>query len=223
MEAGSQPRHLREDGIPAPDPDQVGEPSDHVGRRLHAILEIPFLLVTALTIAVLVKTFLIQPFYIDSGSMEPTIIPQDRVMAWKAPLDGPEPERTDIIVFPDPRFPAPVENPLETVTRHVAEALGIPVGHDDLIKRVVATGGETVEIRDQAVIIDGVPIDEPYISPGPRMPDFGPITVPPGEIFVMGDNRGNSVDSRRFGTVPVDRIIGVAVVRIWPLDRIGGL
>ncbi|MPZ53020.1 MAG: signal peptidase I [Acidimicrobiia bacterium] len=225
VDSGERARHLRpeESEPPHADPPEETDGAEDRKRGLPAIIELPLLLITALTIAVLVKTFLIQPFYIDSGSMEPTIIPQDRVMAWKSPFDGPEPERGDIIVFPDPRFPAPEETPVEMATRHVAEALGIPIGHDDLIKRVVATGGETLEIRDGFVLIDDSPIDEPYISPGSRMPDFGPVTVPERDVFVMGDNRGNSIDSRRFGPVPVEKVIGVAVVRIWPLDRIGGL
>lgn len=144
-------------------------------------------------------------------------------MAWKSPPDGPDPVRGDIIVFPDPRFPPPEENVLEAATRHVAEALGIPVGHDDLIKRVIATGGETLEIRDGALLIDGEPIDEPYVYPGANMPDFGPVSIPEDSIFVMGDNRSNSIDSRRFGPVPTDGVIGIAAVRIWPLDRIGSI
>ena len=104
-----------------------------------------------------------------------------------------------------------------------AESLGLSSPESALIKRVIATGGETIEIIDNAVIVDGVAIDEPYLNDGIRMPDFGPETVPDGYVFVMGDNRQSSQDSRRFGPVPEDEIIGRAFVRVWPPSRWGGL
>ena len=108
--------------------------------------------------------------------------------------------------------------------RHVGESLGLRSPDiEDLIKRVVAVGGETIEIRDNQVFVDGVPIDEPYLYPGTDMPDFGPVAVPEGDVFVMGDNRNHSKDSRVFGAIPADSIVGKAFVRIWPLGRIGGL
>lgn len=176
-------------------------------------------------VAVLIKTFLIQPFYIPSGSMIPTIEINDRVMVSKLAYRFGEPERGDIVVFRSPYAEdLDGETIPEAVVRHVLEAVGIrTAATDDFIKRVIAVGGETVEIRDSHVIVDGKPIDEPYLPPGTVMPDEDPVRVPQGMVFVMGDNRSHSSDSRRFGPIPVDDILGKAVIRIWPLDRFGGL
>jgi signal peptidase I len=92
-----------------------------------------------------------------------------------------------------------------------------------LIKRVIATEGQVIEISNNSVFIDGVPIDEPYLQARVQMGDFGPLTVPDDHVFVMGDNRNQSEDSRRFGPVPVEDIIGRAFVRVWPASRWGGL
>lgn len=176
--------------------------------------------------AVLVKTFLIQPFYIPSESMLPTIEVNDRVMVNKLAYRLGDIAPGDIVVFLNPSLDDDEldETFPEAVVRSVLEAVGVRVrGQDDLIKRVVATGGQTVEIHDGTLHVDGEPIEEPYIADGAPMGDFGPETVPDGEVFVMGDNRNSSLDSRRFGTVPEVEIVGQAVVRIWPLDKLGGL
>jgi signal peptidase I len=94
---------------------------------------------------------------------------------------------------------------------------------DDLIKRVVALPGETVEGRDGRVVVDGRPLAERYLRPGVTTAPFGPVTVPDGMIFVMGDNRGDSRDSRVFGPIEVSSVVGRAFVRIWPLDALGTL
>ena len=109
------------------------------------------------------------------------------------------------------------------MVRNIGEALGISTPETALIKRVIAVGGETIEIRSNTVYIDDVALDEPYLRPGSRMEAFGPVTVPDGEVFVMGDNRNQSEDSRRFGAVPVGDVIGRAFVRVWPPSRWGGL
>ncbi|NQV07756.1 signal peptidase I, partial [bacterium] len=93
----------------------------------------------------------------------------------------------------------------------------------DFIKRVVAVGGETIEIRQNQVFIDGASIDEPYLNEGTRMGAFGPVTVPEGHLFVMGDNRNQSQDSRRFGTISESEVIGRAFVTVWPPSRWTGL
>jgi signal peptidase I len=107
--------------------------------------------------------------------------------------------------------------------RHVAESLGLSSPDSALIKRIVAVGGETIEIRDNRVLIDGTALDEPYLKEGSFMPDFGPLTVPEGQVFVMGDNRSSSSDSRVFGPIDEDKIVGRAFVRVWPPSRWGGL
>lgn len=186
--------------------------------------ELPGLLLTALTIAVLVKTFLVQPFWIPSESMVPTIEVNDRVMVNKLAYRLGEPERGDVVVFRDPAEPDVQESIPEAVIRSVLEAVGVRTrGRDDLIKRVIGLPGETVEIRDNRVLIDGTPLEEPYLDNGVGMPDDGPFEVGQGEVFLMGDNREFSFDSRRFGPIAVEDVIGRAFVIIWPLENLEGL
>ena len=112
----------------------------------------------------------------------------------------------------------------EAVIRSVLEAIGVRTrGRDDLIKRVIGLPGETITISDNSVLVDGEPIDEPYLSESVVMGDDGPFIVPNGEVFVMGDNRQFSFDSRRFGTIAFEDLVGRAFVTIWPLTNFGGL
>ena len=202
------------------DPQQEPE-QDSGGSFLY---ELPGLLLDALVVAVVIKTFVIQPFYIPSGSMIPTLEIDDRVMVSKLHDVLGEVERGEILVFENPYRVEEEESIPEAVVRSVLEALGIRTSpYDDLVKRVVALGGEEIEIRENQVLIDGVAIDEPYLQPGTSMPDFGPQTIPDDHVFMMGDNRNSSSDGRVFGPIPLDDVIGEAVIRIWPLDRFGGI
>jgi signal peptidase I len=186
--------------------------------------ELPGLLLTALVIAVLIKTFLVQPFWIPSESMLDTIHVNDRVMVNKLAYNLGEPERGDIVVFRDPAEPEIDESIPEAVIRSVLEAVGIRTrGSDDLIKRIVGLPGETITISDDRVHIDGVPLTEPYLRDGVTMPDDGPFQIGDEEVFVMGDNREFSFDSRRFGNIELDALIGRAFVIIWPVSNFGGL
>jgi signal peptidase I len=186
--------------------------------------ELPGLLLTALVIAVVIKTFLIQPFWIPSESMVPTIQVNDRVMVNKLAFRWGEPERGDIVVFRDPAELEIDESIPEAVIRSVLEAVGIRTrGRDDLIKRVIGLPGETVTVSDNQVLIDGEPIAEPYLPDTVTMGDDGPFEVGVDEVFVMGDNRQFSFDSRRFGTIPYGDLIGRAFITIWPLSNFGGL
>jgi signal peptidase I len=186
--------------------------------------ELPFLIVVALVVAVIIKTFLIQAFYIPSASMRDTLLEGDRVMVNKLSYRFGEPAGGDIIVFESPLDPGDEgESLVGAVIRHIGEALGLSTPDSALIKRVIATEGQTIEISENTVLIDGVPIAEPYLNDRVQMGDFGPLTVPDGYVFVMGDNRNQSEDSRRFGPVPVSDIIGRAFVRVWPPSRWGGL
>ena len=186
--------------------------------------ELPLLILVALVVAILIKTFLIQAFFIPSASMRETLVEGDRVMVNKLAYRFGEPARGDVIVFDSPlEEDGGGENIFSAVVRHVAESLGLSSPESALIKRVVAVGGETISIAEGRVVVDGVAIDEPYLIDGVRMPDFGPELVPEGYVFVMGDNRPASQDSRRFGPIPVDDIIGRAFVRVWPPSRWGGL
>ncbi len=202
--------------------DEAEPPSVEDTRRRSFLSELPFLLLAALVVAVVIKTFVVQPFYIPSGSMIPTLLVDDRVMVSKLNYLWGEPQRGDVVVFENPYAPDIEESIPERVVRATLEALGIRTSaNDDLIKRVVALGGETVAIAGNQVLIDGVPLDEPYLRNGFVMSEFGPRTLADDELFVLGDNRNESSDGRVFGPIPVDDVIGKAIVRIWPLDRLG--
>lgn len=205
-------------------PVDEAEQSPAAKRQRSFLSELPFLLLAALVVAVVIKTFIVQPFYIPSGSMIPTLLIDDRVMVSKLSYLWSEPGRGDLVVFENPYAPELDESFPESVVRATLEALGIRTsGSDDLIKRIVAVGGETVEVRDNRLIVDGVPLDEPYLQPGVAMANFGPRTIADNEIFLLGDNRNESSDGRVFGPVPRDDVIGKAVFRIWPLDRLGSV
>lgn len=172
----------------------------------------------------LIKTFLLQPFWIPSESMLPTIEVNDRVMVNKLEYHFGEPERGDIVVFRDPAEPEIVESLPEVAVRSVFEAVGVRTrGRDDLIKRVVGLPGETLTIENNQVFVDGEPLAEPYLTPGKVMQAEGPFVVGADEVFVMGDNRQFSFDSRRFGPIPYEDLIGRAFITIWPPSNLGTL
>ncbi len=206
--------------------EQVSEPGDQTPapkRRRSFWAELPGLLLTALIIAVVVKTFLLQPFWIPSESMVPTIQVNDRVMVNKLAFRFGDVQRGDVVVFRNPLEPDTEESVPEAVIRSVLEAVGIRTrGLDDLIKRVIGLPGDTIEITDGELLVNGVALEEPYTD-GSFMPDAGPFVVDDGTIFVMGDNRDESFDSRRFGNIPIEDVIGRAFVTIWPVSHVGGL
>ena len=176
-------------------PDDDRSPS--LARNLAEWLAI---LAGALVVALLVTRFLVQAFFIPSLSMFPTLGVNDRVLVNKLSYDLHEVNRGDVIVF---------------------ERLANQGGEKDLIKRVVALGGDRIEARDGRVLVNGSPIDEPYLGPGVETTNLDAQTVPPVHVFVMGDNRGDSRDSRVFGPLPEDLIIGRAFVKVWPLTDLG--
>lgn len=219
-------RQLREEGAGA-DPvrgEAEGEGKKKPVSRRSFWKELPILILVALVVAILIKTFLVQVFWIPSGSMRDTLIEGDRVVVNKLAYRLGEPHRGDVIVFDNPEAASTDgETVFGALLRHVVESLGVSSPDTVLIKRVVAVGGETVEIRGGRVYVDGVAIDEPYVREGSTMPDFGPMAVDPGYVFVMGDNRNSSTDSRVFGPIPEKRIVGKAFLRVWPPSRLGGL
>lgn len=185
--------------------------------------EFPILVLVALTVAVLIKSFLVQAFYIPSGSMEPTLLPGDRVLVNKLAYRLGEPVRGDIVVFDSPFSNRGEDRSLpRVVVRNVAEALGIATPASEFIKRVIALPGDTVEIDDGLVFVNGELLEEPYLSPERSLADLDPEVVPAGHLFVLGDNRTRSQDSRVFGPVPLDEVVGKAFVKVWPPSRWGG-
>ena len=149
----------------------------------------------------LIITFVGQVREVPTGSMEPTILVGDRFWTDKLILRFTSIRRGDIVVF-DPPPQVQAQYPY--------------------IKRVIGLPGETVEVRDGLVFINGEPLDEPYIAEPPRY-TYGPVTIPEGQYFVLGDNRNLSNDSHEWGLLERERIFARAVYRIWPVDRIGSI
>ncbi len=165
------------------------------------------LIIAALTIALLIKAFLFQAFVIPSASMVPTLKIDDRILVNKLSYRLHDVHRGDVVVFTAPP--------------------GADQGDvDHLVKRVIGLPGERIEARADAIYIDGRALDEPYVNPNCAEPiatsgiAMRTQTIPAGQVFVMGDNRCESKDSRAFGPVPIDTIVGRAFVRIWPPTRI---
>ena len=217
----------RVDRSPSDTDDIHGDPrSDGGGRSDRGpwsrfFRELPGVIILALALAILIKTFLVQAFFIPSPSMLPTLEIDDRVLVSKPAYRFHGPEHGDLIVFNSPLLTDERPETLwERVVRNVLEGVGVRTARvEDLIKRVIAVGGDRLEIRDNQVRVNGVALDEPYLEPGYYMNDLAPLYVPARHVWVMGDNRDNSQDSRRFGPVPMDDVIGRAFVRIWPVPR----
>jgi len=185
-------------------------------RRRRAAVEWLVILAIVLVCTVLLRTFVVQSFSIPSLSMSPTLQVGDRIIVDKLSYGFGSIHRGDIVVFRRP--------PLEDQE------------YADLVKRVIGLPGETISASDGHVYIDGKRLSEPWLPPGPQsytgpLPGDahqqfnlpGPVKIPPGEYYVMGDNRENSEDSRFFGPIPKSLIVGRAVIVAWPLDRIKGL
>ncbi len=207
-----------------PKTDAPGERSKRSG-PLQFLRELPGLVLIAFLLALLIKTFLFQAFFIPSGSMEPTLMIGDRVLVNKVPYYFHDPERFDIIVFENPHPGAEPDRGIVGGFFHwLFQGLGFQkpgTSEEDFIKRVIGLPGDTVEAKGGAVYVNGVKLDEPYLN-GVRTAPFPPHTVPPGSLFVMGDARGNSLDSRfGLGYVPIDKVVGKAFVVIWPAGRAG--
>lgn len=182
-------------------------PSVHAGKPAPAVarwfLETVVLVVVAFALAQGVRAYVGEPYVIPTGSMVPTIAVGDRVIAEKLTLKfSREPRSGDIVVFSDP-----------------------DARHPQLIKRVIATEGQTVDIADGGVIVDGKRLEEPYTRGKRTMPGtvVTPVVVPAGHVWLMGDNRPNSGDSRFFGSQPVSAIRGRAFWTYWPFGAFGAL
>jgi len=203
-----------------------GTAKRHRSGGLSFFQELPFLLLVAFVLALLIKTFLIQAFYIPSESMDPTLKVGDRVLVNKLTYHFHPPGRGDIIVFQDPNPTVQDHrNPVSAFFHWLGEGLGLSTSRDkDFIKRVIGLPGDTVEVRVidgvGVVYVNGKALREPYLSPIKETRPYGPTTVPADELFVMGDNRTNSNDSRYgLGFIPERKVVGRAFVIIWPPSR----
>jgi signal peptidase I len=168
-------------------------------RRHRALLDWAVVIVVALLVAFLVRTFVLAHFVVDGTSMYSTLHDDDRVFVNKLSYRLHDPNRGDVVVLHQ----------------------DTGASDRDLIKRVIALPGETIEVRSCQVMIDGKPLDEPYLDPEVVTPgncggDTAPITVPEDHVFVMGDNRGGSQDSRALGPIDEDDLVGRAFVVFWP-------
>jgi signal peptidase I len=216
------------------------------GRRRRSAFwkELPILIVVALLLTFLIQTFIAKVYVIPSGSMETTLhgctgCNNDRVLVDKVSYRFADPEPGDVVVFRGPdgwtsEFTA--DQPANIVVRAL-QGLGSLIGlappdEKDFIKRVIAVGGQTVQCCDSRnrVLVDGKPLNEPYIyflpdAGAARQDTFGPVTVPAGELWMMGDSRNNSADSRvpGHGPVPIANVIGRARLIVLPFSRFGSI
>ncbi len=191
-------------------------------RLLRGVLELPFLILSAAAIAFCLKTFVAQAFYIPSASMTPQLQVNDRVLVSKVSYRLHRPNRGDIVVFDCPRSSCPEEpeggSPVVRALRAVGEGVGVlQPSTEEFIKRVVGLPGETLEAREGDVYVDGRRLVEPYLPAGTRTVNLPATRVPAGRLFVMGDNRGNSSDSRVFGPIARSTVVGRTILKVWPL------
>jgi signal peptidase I len=192
-------------------PSPPGNPS---GKKKSRPFEVIETIVVALLLAIVIRTTVAEARYIPSTSMEPTLLVGDRLIIEKLSFYVTKPQRGDILVFYPPRAGESIGT-----GQRVLRWLGF-TGDAAYIKRVIGLPGETIEIREGQVLINGEPLAESYTKEPPYYTS-PPLKIPPNSLYMMGDNRNNSQDSFRWGPLPVDHIIGKAVIRFWPLPRIG--
>ncbi|HYP24506.1 MAG TPA: signal peptidase I [Actinomycetota bacterium] len=210
---------------------------------LRHLAELPVLILIAFVIAIVIKTFLVQAFFIPSGSMIPTLHVGDRVLVEKISYRFGGPQRGQVVVFEKDVFGETPDLPWYDDARNfVRELLGLPTGiEEDYIKRVVAIGGDTIRYYGQPrrMYVNGTEVPQDYVNRGQdqasptitsqdckrlqMQTEGGGCVVPAGKVFVMGDNRGNSEDSRILGPIDEDKIVGHAFMVIWPPKDFGTL
>jgi signal peptidase I len=212
--------------LDAPEPPPEIE-EKHRNGFLRFMGTLPGLIIVALVLALIIKGFLFQAFYIPSASMEPTLhgcpgCNGDRIIVDKIPYYFHDPRRGDIVVFSDPHPTVATSRGIVGGFFHwVVQGLGVQhPDNEDFVKRVIGLPGDTVWAQGGSVYVNGTKLDEPYLTQ--KTADFPHTVVPQGELFVMGDNRDNSDDSRAgLGFVPISNVIGKAQLIIWPPSRAG--
>ena len=197
--------------------DRRAEQTDGGDSFLSFLRELPVLLLVAFVLAFLLRTFVIQVFYIPSQSMAPTLQVNDRMVVEKITYLFREPERGEVVVFEgeDNGFIEPEASTVQKVVRGVGQFLGVvPANARDFVKRVIGLPGDTITVEEGVVHVNGEAIDEPYVQFEDGR-SSGPFEVPEGKLFFLGDNRPNSSDSRfSLGMVDLDRVVGRAMVII---------
>ncbi|MDO7787199.1 signal peptidase I [Desulforamulus aquiferis] len=178
------------------DPQQ--EKIENTTTKKSVIREMLESVVIAVLLAAVIRLFILEPFFIPSGSMEPNLMVGDRIIVSKVTYLVTDPSPGDIVVFKFPLDPS-----------------------RNFVKRLIAQGGDTVEIKDSVLYVNDQPVSEDYLPKGLTFQDFGPQAVPQDHYFMLGDNRNNSDDSRVWGFLDEELIVGKAEVIYWPLDRIG--
>ena len=188
--------------------------------------ELPILLLVAFLLAFVLRTFVLQVFFIPSSSMEPTLQIDDRMVVEKITYRFREPRRGEVAVFEGETFGQidPDASVGERFVRGFGQFLGlVPANARDFVKRVIGLPGDEILIEGGQVFVNGDPIDEPYVV-FDDLSDFGPVTVPDDSLFFLGDNRPNSSDSRRtLGFVPLEHLVGRSAYVIWPFAHASSL
>jgi signal peptidase I len=228
---------------PAPKEEKKAPAKKRKHSLKHQLIELPILILIAFLIAVLIKTFVAQAFFIPSASMRPTLHEGDRVIVEKISYRFGDPEPGDVVVFSRSVLGRTKDLPwYDDARSFLRELLGLPTGkEEDFIKRVVAVEGDSIRYsgKPRQLVINGDVVAQPYIRGGTdrvsqtftakdcrRLQmdvEDGGCVVPADHVFVMGDNRNNSQDSRVFGPVEEDKIVGKAFIIIWPPGDFGGL
>jgi len=197
---------------------QSEKPRSRIGR---IAIDGAVLLVAIVVITTVLRSLVAQAFYIPSLSMAPQLEVQDRIIVSKLSYRLHEVRRGDVVVFDAPGEEASPKKKRALPTRAVRAGLeGVNVVKPtttEYVKRVIALPGEQVAGRGGKLYVDDKLLVEPYLPAGLQTEEFGPVPVPRGKLFVMGDNRGSSFDSRRFGSIDSSSVVGRAVVKVWPL------
>jgi signal peptidase I len=225
--------------LPITPPERGGEPGRHLRRRRKPrgrvwqfIREFLIVIVLALALSALVRAVFLQAFYVPSASMEETLLPSDRIVASKLTTRFAGIERGEVVVFKDPGSwlpePSPPTDDLRGYAQRAFTFLGLLPSDSgkDLVKRIVAVGGDRIACCDAMgrIVLNGSPLDEDYII-GPTDQVRFDVIVPDDGLFVMGDNRPDSRDSRYYiddgasGSVPTDNVVGRVVAVVWPVNR----